>query len=272
MRYGILGGDMRFVHLVQMLRESGRHAVGFLQETAGGEDLKLERLHGCDCIISNWPMKWPLSTRQTSAEEILSCIAPGSVLLLCGPQFPSKRRWDLQYVNLWQDERLLQENAWLTAEGAVASVLRGDGLKLPGLKTMVVGYGRIGRALTEILSGMGADVTVITGSEEKRARIRSSGAQAELRQKLPELLPDQRLIFSTPPGRVLDKSRLQSVSQDAVIIDLASPPYGVDLEAAQEMSLNARREPGLPGRHNPLSAARVLHNAIISWEEEQEHD
>lgn len=272
MRYGILGGDMRFVHLVQMLRESGRQAVGFLQEKAGGDHLKPERLHTCDCIISNWPMKWPLSDRTTDEEEILSCIAPGSVLLLCGPQFPAKRRWDLQYVNLWQDERLLQENAWLTAEGAVASVLRRDGLHLPGLKTMVVGYGRIGRALTEILVNLGAQVTVITGSEEKIARVRESGADAQTRHHLQDLLPKQRLILSTPPAKVLDRNLLQLAGKDAVILDLASPPYGVDLDAAQDLGLHARREPGLPGRHSPLAAARVLHNAIISWEEEQEHD
>lgn len=272
MRYGILGGDMRFAHLVQMLRESGRHAVGFLQEQAGGDALKLERLHGCDCIISNWPMKWPLSTQQTDADEILSYIAPGSVLLLCGPGFPEKRRWDLQYVNLWQDERLLQENAWLTAEGAAASVLQRDGLRMPGLHVLVVGCGRIGRALTEILSGMGAQVTVVTGSEEKCACIQSGGAQAVLHRDLLKALPHQRLIFSTPPSRVLGRRELEHAAKDAVIVDLASPPYGVDLEAAGDLGLHARREPGLPGRHSPLSAARALHNAIISWEEEQAYD
>ena len=53
---------------------------------------------------------------------------------------------------------------------------------------------------------------------------------------------------------------------DAMIIDLSSAPYGVDLDAAREMSLRAWREPKLPGRYCPFSAARALLRAIIRAE------
>ena len=46
------------------------------------------------------------------------------------------------------------------------------------------------------------------------------------------------------------------------MIDLASPPYGVDLRAAWRMGLRAWREPGLPGRHCPESAAEALLHAM----------
>ena len=75
------------------------------------------------------------------------------------------------------------------------------------------------------------------------------------------------MIFSTPPSMVLDREMLGHVDQRALIIDLASPPYGVDLEAAAGLGLNAVRESGLPGRCYPFSAARALFNAVIRWEE-----
>ena len=103
MRYAVIGGDVRFAHLVSMLNESEREAVGFLQEHAGGEARPLKELANYSVLISNWPMRWPLSDADTSEEEILGNIAPGSVLLLCGPGFPKEKRWDLQYVNLWAD-------------------------------------------------------------------------------------------------------------------------------------------------------------------------
>lgn len=272
MRYAILGGDMRFAHLVQMLRESGRDSAGFLQEAAGEEMADLQEISKYSCIISNWPMKWPLAKAEVTQEEIMENIAPGSVLLLCGPQFPKQRRWDLQYINLWDDEILLQENAWLTAEGAVASAIQKMHGSLTGACCMVIGYGRIGRALTEILLNLGARVTVASGKETKRLQAQESGAEVVDSGEMAIALPDQKLIFSTPPAMVLDQTVLEQVHPDALLIDLASPPYGIDLEAAHRLGLKAVREPGLPGRYCPLSAARVLYNAVLRWEEGEFHE
>lgn len=267
MRYAVLGGDMRFAHLVSMLNESGREAVGFLQEQAAGSGPALEDLSRFSCIISNWPMKWPLSAAEIGEEAIFENIAPGSVLLLCGPKFPQNRRWDLQYENLWEDEELLQENAYLTAEAAVAIAMRRAGLAIAGLSCAVVGYGRIGRALNEILLNLGAKVTVISSKETKRIEARESGADAVSLDELTSVLPGKRIIFSTPPAIVIDRPALEHADPDAILIDLASPPYGIDLDAAQELNLHIYREPGLPGRYCPLSAARIIYNAVLRWEE-----
>lgn len=272
MRYAVLGGDVRFAHLVAMLNESGREAVGFLQEKADGGSSSLKELKKYSCIISNWPMRWPLSNRDVSETEIFEYIAPGSVLLLCGPKFPKERRWDLQYVNLWEDEALLRENAYLTAEGAVASAMRQTRLAMMGTECLVVGYGRIGRALTGILLNLGANVTVISSSERKRREVRESGAKSASMMELTEVLSGKGIIFSTPPAMFLDQTALGYVDREAIIIDLASPPYGVDLEAAQALNLHAWREPGLPGRYCPLSAARAIYNSVLRWEEGEKDD
>lgn len=267
MRYAVLGGDMRYAHLTRMLQESGRTATGFLQEMASGEVLPLKEIGKYDCIISTYPMHCPQSTREVSELEIMENVASGSVMLLCGPKFPEKRRWDLQYVNLWEDEALLRENAWLTAEAAVETVISRLRTAIEGLNCMVVGYGRIGCALTEILVGLNAQVTVATGKAQKCALAAESGAKSVLYAAMKDALPAQKLIFSTPPARMLNRDMLRHVAQNAYIMDLASPPYGVDLDAAQDLKLCATREPGLPGRWCPLSAGRAVYNAVIRWEE-----
>lgn len=269
MRYGIVGGDMRFAHLAEMLREEGRMAAGFLHDKVGGGCYLLEQLGKCDCIIANWPMKWPLTEREISERDIMENIASGSVMLLCGPQFPSEKRWDLQYVNLWEDEILLQENAYLTAEGAAAAVISRMSGSLRDVQCLVIGYGRIGRALTEILINLGANVTVATRGNAKFCRIQESGAAAIDLKDLDQALANAQVIFSTPPSMVIGKNLLYKLRSDALIVDLSSPPYGVDVDAAQAMGIKAWREPNLPGRYCPLSAARVLFNAVMRWEEKE---
>lgn len=272
MRYAVLGGDMRFAHLASLLNESGREAAAFFQEKAGEEALAAADLRKYSCIITNWPMRRPLGEGEIDDDEIMESILPGSVLLLCGPGHPREKRWDLQYINLWEDEALLQENAWLTAEAAVASAMRKNRLSLAGMKCMVIGYGRIGRALARILLNMGARVMVLSEKEGKRAHAREVGAEAAVTDEICNVLPGQKLVFSTPPAVIMDRAVLEKADGDAIIIDLASPPYGVDLEAAQELGLNACREPGLPGRWCPMSAARAIYNAVLRWEEAEIHE
>lgn len=269
MRYAVIGGDMRFAHLARMLEEAGRYAMAFFHEKSGAEPVPLEALSDFDVAVSCWPMRWPCTDREIGADEILDRLAPGSTLLLCGPQFPQERKWQLQYVNLWEDERLLLENAWLTAEAAAGIAAGHIGGALCGISCGVVGYGRIGRALTNILIRLGADVRVFTGSAAKMEQIIKAGAAAMDVREIAAGIRDRRFIFSTVPACVLDADVLGCVSKDAFIMDLASPPYGVNLDAAMALGIRAWREPGLPGRYCPLSAGRAIFNAVMRWEEEE---
>ena len=266
MRYAVVGGGIRFAHLVSMLNEEGSKACGFFHEKAGGQSRDVKEIGKYSLIISNWPMKFPLTDKEITQEEIMKNIEPGSVLLLCGPKFPKDRRWDIQYVNLWSDETLLQENAYITAQGAAASALKRKKAALNGAKCAIIGYGRIGRSLAEILLGAGSEVTVLSNTENKRRQARECGAAACELDKSAETLKTAQYIFSTPPANVLDENMLSSINKNALLMDLASPPYGFDLEKAQKMSVDACREPGLPDRYCPVSAARALYHAIRRWE------
>ena len=75
-------------------------------------------------------------------------------------------------------------------------------------------------------------------------------------------LPGHQLVFNTAPALVLDEAALCRADREAMFIDLASPPYGIDLSAAWKLGLRAWREPALPGRYCPSSAALALMNAI----------
>ena len=105
MKYAVVGGEVRFAHLARMLAEGGRDAQGFLQQ---GTNQDVAQLADYDCVLSRWPMD--------RCDEVMRAIPSGTTLLLCGPKFPEARRSDLRYVNLWSDQRLLEENAYLTAE------------------------------------------------------------------------------------------------------------------------------------------------------------
>ena len=79
------------------------------------------------------------------------------------------------------------------------------------------------------------------------------------------------LIFNTVPFMILDSHTLARIApsgSDTIIIDLASLPGGVDLEACERMGLKAMRALSLPGRVAPKAAGEIIKNAVYNITEE----
>ena len=262
MDYVIIGGDERFAQLAGLLRARGdRVATALRQGVPGIREIGAGALGEARAAVVNCPPK--LKGRDAALADVLALLSADARVFACGPGHPEP---DARIVDLWADEALLSDNARLTAEGAVAAAMRSSGRAIRDMRCMVVGWGRIGRALTEILAGLGARATVVTRSEANRRRAAERGAEAVLTHQLARALPGRALVFNTAPSMLLDAAALRRADRDAMLIDLASPPYGIDLRAAWDMGLRAWREPGLPGRYCPQSAARALLRAIERYE------
>ena len=251
----IIGGDARFEHLARLLSERGE-AVGVYGREAcpWASAVGMSALKRADKVVVNCP-----PGAEVTLPDILEA-ATAAKVFTCGPGHPDIA--DGRLIDLWADEALLSENARLTAEGALASAMRASNRALIGLDCMVIGWGRIGRALAELLVALGARVTVASRTPAGRNRAVERGAEAADTARIADALPGRKLIFNTAPAMVLDGAALARADGDAMLIDLASPPYGIDLRAAWNRGLRAWREPGLPGRYCPHSAARAILNAM----------
>jgi len=69
-------------------------------------------------------------------------------------------------------------------------------------------------------------------------------------------------VFNTVPERIFGEEELACIPKAARVIELASPPYGMDVARAKELGVDARIEAGLPGRYFPVSAAGAMLRAF----------
>ena len=199
----------------------------------------------------------PLPKSELTKEEAAR-LGPGQKIV-CGmisgalERQASEKKWRL--LRVLQDARYTRDNAVLSAEGAVYAAMKNADFALSGAACAVLGYGRIGKALTKLLRGLGAQVTVAARREESR---REAGHGSIPLAALPDVLPGIQVLFNTVPAPILGREWLKRVSPAALLLELASAPYGIDLAAARELGLHAWLESGIPGRYCPKTAARVL--------------
>ena len=68
---------------------------------------------------------------------------------------------------------------------------------------------------------------------------------------------------------VFDAHTLARTAVNALVIDLASAPGGVDYEAAKRLSIKAVHALSLPGKAAPKSAGIIIKNAVYNMIREE---
>lgn len=161
-----------------------------------------------------------------------------------------------------QDEAFLRANAKLTAEGAIARAMQRPGKALLGATVLITGFGRIAQELALRLTAMEAFVIVCARNEMQMRRAHGIGAHPVPIGEIASACAQADVVFNTVPARILHERALAAMKKEAMIIELASAPYGVDMELAARMGIQVCVEGGLPGRYAPLDAGAALFDAL----------
>lgn len=265
-----IGGDMRYAYLTAL---AAAHSIDISSVGLENSPIPLP-CAALDAVSSTraviLPNPWrsglslPLSSASFTLDDVLSRLSPRTLLLLSDCSgMPDSLPAGVRPVDLSENSRFVLRNAHLTAEAALLQAVRLTGRAASDAKCLVIGYGRIGRKLACLLKSLGAETAAAARREPVRREIRSDSVVPLSMEELPSALPRADFIFSTPPDTVLGQDLLKLIRPDALLMDLASPPYGFDLTLARSLSVHAVRENGLPGRICPLSAAHALLGAVM---------
>ena len=158
-------------------------------------------------------------------------------------------------------------NALPTAEGAVQLAMENFEGTVAGSRCLVIGYGRIGTALSRMLRALNAEVSVASSNAEKFAQIGNDGNRAVKTSEI-NSLNGFDIVFNTADAVIIDKNVLQNTSDSPVIIDLATSD-GVDFAAAEELGFTAIKGSALPGKCSPKTAGEIISDTILTILEEE---
>lgn len=165
-------------------------------------------------------------------------------------------------IDYLKREETAIKNAVPTAEGAIKIAMEELPTTVYGSKILLIGMGRIAKAMIRPLLGLGAEVTAAARKVSDRAWAEVFGCKSESTERLCDILPRYDVIFNTAPARLLGERELLRVRPNGLIIDLASAPGGVDMSAAARLGVNVIHALSLPGRYFPVTAGEIIAETV----------
>ena len=196
---------------------------------------------------------------------VLESLRPGTFVF--GGPFTSAAETLAQYPVQLSDytlsPALAAGNAVPTAEGAIQLAMERLPITLSGSRCLVIGFGKIGKALSLRLRGLCAEVTVSARRPEDCALAEALGLQSDRTGVYFRGLRQYDCVFNTVPASVLLEEHIAALRPDCLIVDLASAPGGLAPGLTPPERPVYLTAPGLPGRVAPASAAKLLKEHIL---------
>lgn len=280
--FGVIGGDQRQIALAESIAADGYavYACGFdrVGEIKGVRQTTLSDLSLiCDTIVLPLPVTRDGQHLNTPLHSELIALDEEFAMMMRNKKvFGGMMEKLYQTSGLWQEvdsrdyftrEELAVRNAALTAEGSIEIAMKEYPGSIGKSRCLVAGFGRIGKALAYMLRGLGAKVIVSARRPEDFAWIEVYGYEpvptANICQKEP-----YDIIFNTIPTRVFTRRVLSRLPSETILIDLASAPGGVDIEAAEKLGIRVIPALSLPGKVAPKAAGEVIKGTIYNMMEE----
>lgn len=283
--FGIIGGDRRQLAAARMTAADGYtvylscfEKLDRLLESLGGS-MGLEECIICsDVIILPLPvtkdgvtLNTPYSNNRIILNDEFAKIFRGKIVFcpMKDKLIKTSKHWqDVKVYDFLNREEMQVCNAVPTAEGAIEIAMREYLGTINGSKCLITGYGRIGKVLAQMLKGLGADVYVSARRKESLAWIKLNGYTPVEHKNLINS-GEFDIIFNTVPAQILDAHIMARIATNALIIDLASLPGGVDFESAKRMGIPTIHALSLPGKVAPKTSGEIIKNTIFNILEEE---
>lgn len=194
-------------------------------------------------------------------ERIIHSLNKGTWIITGSiPQKWLDRAIDLQLkvFEYAENDELAILNSIPTAEGALQIAMEQLPITIHNSTVVVVGFGRVGITVARVFKALGARTIIAARRPASLARAWEQGYEKIDIESLAEVITSADIIINTVPVLVLNEALIAQVSHQSIIIDLASSPYGTDIEAANKLNIKVITAPGLPGKVAPKTAGLIL--------------
>ena len=281
-KISIIGGDLRIVKLAEMLAKDEFELYTYAIDKA--ESLKkIKNIIQCDTIeetikngdiivgsiplsSNNLEVNTPFSDKTVSLQELAEKIKGKTFIAgnIKKDFLNLAKDSNTKIIDLLDREELVVLNTISTAEGAIHIAMEETTRTIHESNVLVLGFGRVGKILANMLKGIGANVFCEARKNVDLAWIKAYGYEPIRLNELENSLGKFNIIINTIPSIILEEKQLEKVNKDCLIIDLASNPGGIDRNSAKKLGIKTIWALSLPGKVAPLTSAEFIKDTIYN--------
>lgn len=281
-RYLVLGGDLRNVKLAGMLSDDGNRVYSFGQDRSDEilDDGRIEKctslktaIDKAQIIIAPVPfssndefINAPFAHDKIMINDLMK-VNKGKIFISGSIKDGLKKQLDEKYlevIDIMKRDDLAILNTIATAEGTIEVAIKNTDKILQGSRVLILGFGRVGKIVANKFSKMSALVTCAARKVSDLAWIKAYGYNSLNINDMLYDLKEFDIIINTVPQTILKEKELKHVDSEALLIDLASSPGGIDGKTATNMGLNFIWALALPGRIAPSSSAKFIKETVYN--------
>ncbi len=276
-KIALCGGDARLLSAASLFAKNGysctvwKCAQGDCGAAARCHELR-QAVDGIGAVILPVPAFTSAGRLTCTSEErtgidahTLFAALPPETKIYAGKVPELIRRIAGEYhLPLWdyaEQEEFSILNAVPTAEAAIQIVMSRLPVTIAGSRFVVIGYGRVGKALAGRLLALQGEVVVAARSKAARAAAESDGCKTvSVSQYLSNPTPSM-VCFNTVPAPILHDEFAAS-ADCRLFIDLASAPGGFCEEARSILGDQLITALSLPGKYSHETAGAIIYKTV----------
>ena len=273
---GILGGDLRIIFLSNLLAKEGYNIYTYGIESYNINIKKCKTIEEiskiCNIVISGIPfskdgilVNSPFSDDKIKVDTVLEVLKNKTLIAGAIKQEIKEKAHEskINVVDIMDDESFTILNVIPTVEGAIQIAMENTDFTIHNSKCLVLGFGRIGKLLSNQLSKMGAKVSCMARKDKDLTWIKAYQYKEIHIDNLDKNLNKYDIIFNTVPSLIIDEQKLNLLKDtNTLIIELASKPGGIDASKAKEYNIKVIEAQGLPGKVAPLTSAKYIKETL----------
>ena len=275
-KFLVVGGDLRNVELVKLLKEDGKTVYTYGMNVNSSEIL--ERIvEDVEMVIGPIPFSRDGSTVNSTfveskilIKDLLGKIKEKTLIAgnISEDIIKMAQKYNIKVIDVMKNEKLAILNTIATAEGTIELMIANTNTIIFDSNVLILGFGRVAKTLANRLKGLEKSITCASRENDELARIEVYGYEKMnlndlvKYQESKKYLKNYDVIINTIPSMILDAEKLQYVNKEVLLIDLASNPGGIDKEETKKNGLKLIHALGLPGKVAPKSSARFIKDII----------
>ncbi len=167
---------------------------------------------------------------------------------------------DVELCEIMNYEEIAIYNSVPTAEGVIYSMIKESSKTISGSKVLILGYGICGSAIGDRIKALGGDVYIYSLNNIKSAYGKIKGLK---RIDSLDNLGEYDVIINTIPSHILSENQIKELC-DAIVLDIASIPYGFDQSTMDKHKVNYHILKALPSKYGTATSGERIGEFIYN--------